>query len=301
LLGPSGAGKSSFIADATGQDVKIGHLLTPCTDSIRAYETRRPEDTGSVVFIDTPGYDLADKSPNRVLNTLTQWLKAQGSGGKKVNLHAILFFHRIADNRMPNATQSHIRRFEDLVGKKGAPKRILLITTMWDEVDYQTGFARETQLKREFWKKFLEGGSRVCQFHRTRASAWDILNPIVCGTTAGVPLPPDLDSTIRGEPDTEPQIDADQALNVIEQIYHERQRLLDKLQVIVEGPDGAQSEALKEVLSEEKRISGKLGSLLNRLKRQNRRWCVSSLLQVIFSDPWIGSVPAGIQAEGNAV
>jgi len=96
LLGPSGAGKSSvtkknmlskrngidwpykFIAHATGQNVGIGHLLTACTRSIDTYE-KRLSDGRKVIFVDTPGYDLGNKNPNRVLNMLTQWLKTQSA------------------------------------------------------------------------------------------------------------------------------------------------------------------------------------------------------------------------------
>ncbi|KAF9448114.1 hypothetical protein P691DRAFT_818096 [Macrolepiota fuliginosa MF-IS2] len=35
---------------------------------------------------------------------------------------------------------SLIHHFKDLIGKEGTPKRILLITTMWDKVNYQTRF-----------------------------------------------------------------------------------------------------------------------------------------------------------------
>lgn len=194
--------------------------------------------------------------------------------GKRVNLNAILFFHRITDNRMPVATQSHINRFEKLVGKKGAPTRILLITTMWDEVDYHVGSLRENQLRRDFWKRFLDGGSRICRFRRSGASAWEILNPLVGGNIEDVPIPSILDSVFHEEPEEELDMDADQALNTMEQIYHEQQRLLEKLQAIVQNPSGKQTEALKEVLVEEKKVSGKLGSLLSRLKKQNHRWYV---------------------------
>ncbi|EKM78181.1 hypothetical protein AGABI1DRAFT_129310 [Agaricus bisporus var. burnettii JB137-S8] len=272
LLGPSGVGKSSFIAHATGQNVKIGHLLSSCTDTIDIFEKRR-SDGKVIVFVDTPGYDLADKNPNRVLNLLTQWLKSQSANGVRVNLNAILFFHRITDNRMPVATQSHINRFEKLVGKRGAPKRILLITTMWDEVEHHTGESREEQLSREFWKKFLDGGSSIRRFWRSGTSAWEILNPLVGGVSNdGFPLPSVLDNVFQEELEDELELDADQALSTMEQIYHEQQRLLEKLQAVVQLPNGKQTDVLKEVLAEEKKVSGKLGSLLHRLKRQNHRW-----------------------------
>jgi hypothetical protein len=193
--------------------------------------------------------------------------------GVRVNLNAILFFHRITDNRMPVATQSHINKFEKLVGKKGAPKRILLITTMWDEIDHHTGESREEQLKREFWKKFLDGGSSIRRFWRSGTSAWEILNPLVGGALdEGGPLPSVIDKVFQEELEEELELDVDQAMSTMEQIYHEQQRLLEKLQAIVQTPNGKQTDILKEVLAEEKKVSGKLGSLLHRLKRQNHRW-----------------------------
>lgn len=194
--------------------------------------------------------------------------------GPKVNLNAILFFHRITDNRMPIATQSHINRFEKLVGKKDAPKRILLVTTMWDEVDYHIATLREDQLKMEFWKRFIDGGSSVARYRRSGASAWEILNPLVGGTVEDVPLPSIIDSVFHEEPEGEEEmdIDAEQALDTMEAIFLEQQRLLDKLQAIVRDPGAKQVEALKDVLSAERKVSSKLGSLLSRLKRQNHRW-----------------------------
>ncbi|KXN90889.1 hypothetical protein AN958_03419, partial [Leucoagaricus sp. SymC.cos] len=262
---------NKFIAHATGQNVKIGHLLNACTDSIDTFEKELP-DGRTLVFVDTPGYDLADKNPNRVLDLLTQWLKAQSAGDTRVTLNAILFFHRITDNRMPVATQSHIKRFEKLVGKRGAPKRILLITTMWDEVEYTIGDLREGQLKADFWKKFVEGGSSVSRFNRCHASAWEILNPVVGVEVEEVPLPNIMDSIFHEEPEEEAELDADQALSAMEQIYYEQQRLLERLQVVIQAPPDKQVEAIREVLAAEKKVSGKLGGLLNRLKRQRSRW-----------------------------
>lgn len=270
LLGPSGAGKSSFIAHATGQNVEIGHLLTACTHSIDTFEKQLP-DGRTVVFVDTPGYDLADKNPNRVLNMLTQWLKARSAGGTRVTLNAILFFHRINDNRMPVATQSHINRFEKLVGKKGAQKRVLLITTMWDEVDTNIGDFREAQLKTDFWKKFMDGGSSVSRFRRGHSSAWEILNPLIGVQGEDTPLPSVFDSVFQEEPEDEAELDAEQALYTMEQIYHDQQRLLERLQGAIHERSPRQIDLLQDVLDAEKKVSGKLGSLLTRLKKQNLR------------------------------
>lgn len=200
--------------------------------------------------------------------------------GARVTLSAILFFHRINDNRMPIATQSHIHRFEKLVGKKGAEKRVLLITTMWDDIDLSVGAYREMQLKTDFWQRFIEGGSSVCRFKRNHASAWDILNPFLGVERADtIPLPSVFDNVFQEEPEEEAELDAHQALNVMEQIYRDQQRLLERLQDAILDQSGRQSEVLREVLAEEKKVSGKLGTLLGRLKRQNLRWYVASFLR----------------------
>jgi hypothetical protein len=199
--------------------------------------------------------------------------------GTRITFNAILFFHRINDNRMPVATQSHIHRFEKLVGKKGAQKRVLLITTMWDDIDLRIGASRELQLKTDYWQRFIEGGSSVCRFNRNHSSAWDILNPLLgVAKVEGVPIPAVFDSVFQEEMEEEAEMDAHQALTAMEQIYLDQQRLVEKLQDAILDPRGEQTEVLREVLAEERKVSEKIGSLLGRLKRQNLRWYVTCFI-----------------------
>ena len=194
--------------------------------------------------------------------------------GTRITLDAILFFHRITDNRMPIATQSHIHRFEQVIGKKSVQKRIHLITTMWDETDIHTGESREIQLKTEFWKAFTSeeergGTNSISRFKRSFSSAWEILNPIVGSQNEDIiclPSPSHLRHSIfdNGFPE---ELEDENDLEALEQIHQEQKGLLERLQSAIQEQGGRQMEMLREVVVEGKKVSGRLGLLLNRFKR----------------------------------
>lgn len=65
--------------------------------------------------------------------------------------------------------------FRDLCGDSSL-KNIVLVTTMWDEVDKAVGSDREEELRSDFWKGMICHGSRSCRFEGTRESAWEIMD-----------------------------------------------------------------------------------------------------------------------------
>ncbi len=69
----------------------------------------------------------------------------------------------------------NLRMFEKLCGEDF--NRIVLTTTMWNEVDEELGVERETELKEVYWKSMIERGSSVQRFLYTRESAFEILAP----------------------------------------------------------------------------------------------------------------------------
>jgi len=199
--------------------------------------------------------------------------------GTRITLDAILFFHRITDNRMPIATQSHIHRFEQVIGKKGVQKRIHLITTMWDEIDTHTGEFREIQLKTEFWKAFINeeerggGANSIFRFKRSFSSAWEILNPIVGSQSEDIirlPFPYSSSSHLPHfifDNVFPEELEDENDLEALEQIHQEQKGLLERLQSAIQEQGGRQMEMLREVVVEGKKVSGRLGLLLNRFKR----------------------------------
>ncbi|KAJ8496439.1 hypothetical protein ONZ45_g12430 [Pleurotus djamor] len=135
-----------------------------------------------VVFVDTPGFDhagvdgrvLTDRS---IVEMLLDWMKK--TTGLKIKITAILYFHRISDNRMGAAPIRHLRILRKLCGDD-ALRRVILTTTMWDLEVPSTCYQREEELKREpdFWKTTLDHGATVARHHHTEDSAWNIIDSI---------------------------------------------------------------------------------------------------------------------------
>jgi hypothetical protein len=67
-----------------------------------------------------------------------------------------------------------LRNLEELGGKDSF-KSIILATTMWDNIDEQTGSRREDELRNSYWKPMIELGSRLVRFHNTKESALNII------------------------------------------------------------------------------------------------------------------------------
>lgn len=79
---------------------------------------------------------------------------------------------------MAGTPLKNLRMFEELCGKN-AFQNVILTTTMWDEVDEETGEGRERELKTKYWRTMLERNSTTSRFLRTRESAFDIIEPLI--------------------------------------------------------------------------------------------------------------------------
>lgn len=176
LMGPTGAGKSSFIANATkceGQGV--GHELTSCTSEINV--TKYEVEGSNVVLVDTPGFDDTRKSDLDILKLISDWLNTEYQTTRPM-LSAMLYFHRISDNRMAGTPLKNLRVFEKLCGKN-AMSKVILVTTMWDEVDTEVGDERLKELKDNYWKMMISRGSTTFECKDVRGSPMNLLQQIV--------------------------------------------------------------------------------------------------------------------------
>jgi hypothetical protein len=149
--------------------------------------------SGDLVFVDTPGFDDTHKSDVDILKMVADWLKSTYAFvcgfltllrlyfyryEKDILLSGLLYFHRISDNRMAGTPLKNLRMFEELCGKK-AFQHVILTTTMWDEVDEETGEARERELESKYWRAMLERNSTTRRFLRTRESAFELIFPLI--------------------------------------------------------------------------------------------------------------------------
>ena len=68
--------------------------------------------------------------------------------------------------------------FEELCGKN-ALQKVILTTTMWDEVDKETGEEREKELRSTYWRPMLQRNSTIDRFKLTRESAFTVIDPLI--------------------------------------------------------------------------------------------------------------------------
>ncbi|KAF7974365.1 hypothetical protein HWV62_12326 [Athelia sp. TMB] len=175
VMGPTGAGKSSFISKAIGSEGEtVGHGLESCTQYVRAVRCRHPDDPRSFVFVDTPGFDDTNLSDAEILIRIATWLTATYQ--QHIFITAILYLHRISDNRMAGSALRNMDMFRRLCGNDALPN-VVLVSTMWDQVDRITGQKREQELRDTFWRSMVDNGARTARFYHTPASAWEILGP----------------------------------------------------------------------------------------------------------------------------
>ena len=97
---------------------------------------------------------------------------------KDIKLAGIIYLHRITDNRMAGTPHRNLRMFGELCGDQ-AVKKVVLITTMWDKVQQDTGVRREKELFDNYWKTMIDFGASTARFSNSADSAWKIIDLIL--------------------------------------------------------------------------------------------------------------------------
>ena len=69
----------------------------------------------------------------------------------------------------------HFKMFLNLCGMD-ALKNVVMVTSMWDQVDEEAGINRESELATTYWKTMIELGCRTSRFHNNTQSALDIVS-----------------------------------------------------------------------------------------------------------------------------
>ena len=79
---------------------------------------------------------------------------------------------------MAGALHRNLRMFGELCGDQ-AVKKVVLVTTMWDNVQQDTGVRREKELFDNYWKTMINLGASTARFSNSAASAWKIVDIIL--------------------------------------------------------------------------------------------------------------------------
>ncbi|KAH7925408.1 hypothetical protein BV22DRAFT_1065062 [Leucogyrophana mollusca] len=179
VMGPTGVGKSTFINIAAGNPnaTTVGHDLRSSTSTIQHVIVPYPDDpTRRVVFVDTPGFDDTYVDDSEILRRISVWLARSYSDNMR--LAGVVYLHDISQTRMLGTPRKNFEMFGKLCGED-ALGNVILATTKWSDVLYETGRSRERQLSGTFWRDMIDHGSRMAQFRGDHASAWTIVNLII--------------------------------------------------------------------------------------------------------------------------
>lgn len=122
-------------------------------------------------LIDSPGFDDSHRSDNEVLNALAAWITAAFANG--IRLHCILYLHRITDYRVAGTGMRNLQMFKGMCGEEGHSvwRKVIFVTTMWEDLREEVGKEREKQLKRDpnYWEPMIKAGSRMERHERDDA------------------------------------------------------------------------------------------------------------------------------------
>ena len=166
----------------------VGHDLKSCTATLlpvvidsslgNLLEGER------LVLVDTPGFGDTCVDDADILQRIGSWLETMydfrdSDGHKgKTKLAGIVYLHDISLTRMLGSTRKNLDVFQKLCGKD-ALQRVVLCTTKWSDIYQNDGEKRIKQLKENYWKEMIQGGSTVCRFEDSQQSAWDVITPII--------------------------------------------------------------------------------------------------------------------------
>lgn len=149
-----------------------------------------------IVLVDTPGFDDTTRSDMQILEIIGKWMAqtyvlspllrqirnlehSTARYENHVKLSGIVYLHRITDNRMAGSQCRNLRTFIELVGDS-AMKNVILLSTMWERVNPDTGKKREQELRERFWKVMIEKGSRTDRLEKnTFEEAWRVVEQMI--------------------------------------------------------------------------------------------------------------------------
>ncbi|KAI4209097.1 MAG: hypothetical protein LQ351_007933 [Letrouitia transgressa] len=184
VMGPTGTGKSTFISKLAGQEVKIGHNLSSCTQEIEEVPCKVGDEY--VILVDTPGFNDTVRSDTEILTTLAEWMKA--SYDENMLLSGIIYLHSISDSRMTRASVQNLRMFRKLCGDDNL-NHVILATTKWGITPHEDALRREHDLTSEegFWSIMKAAGSLARRFENSTESATALVKEILSKDAKFVP------------------------------------------------------------------------------------------------------------------
>jgi hypothetical protein len=175
-------GKSHFINKVVGEKVvKESARLYSCTSHPELVEAT--VDKHEFFMVDTPGFNDtwrdSQRSDARILSEIARTLTLQTQLG--VQLRGILYLYDISASRMTGDTLRQLEMIKRICGEANY-SNVMLVTTHWPkqvaEQKERGCPIREADLRREFWKDMIQGGSKMWRFDDEHATAKAIVRSL---------------------------------------------------------------------------------------------------------------------------
>ncbi|KAF8754490.1 50S ribosome-binding GTPase [Rhizoctonia solani] len=111
IFGATGTGKTSFVNDASGGDLRVGHNSHACTKDVEQSPVFRV-DNRSVVLFDTPGFDDTHLSDTEILKRISGFLAASHSSWR-ISLRTFNVFRKLCGKDSLSNRENELRTHVD--------------------------------------------------------------------------------------------------------------------------------------------------------------------------------------------
>lgn len=98
---------------------------------------------------------------------------------QNIKLAGIVYVHPITKNRMDSTQAGSLRLFKSFGGGGGSMSGVAIVSSMWSNVNVDTGLRRERELMCNYWREYTDLGCLTKRFDNTHISAVDIINDMV--------------------------------------------------------------------------------------------------------------------------
>jgi hypothetical protein len=95
-----------------------------------------------------------------------------------IRITGILYLHKIDENRMMQPALPHYQMFGRLCGE-GFHTRVLLVTTMWENLSNRDDGERRNSVLRDNWSKMIDKGSEIVSHDGEKESAWGVVKALL--------------------------------------------------------------------------------------------------------------------------
>ena len=211
-----------------------------------------------------------------------------------IKLTGIIYLQRITDNRIVSTPcQRNLRMLEELCGDQ-ALKKVVLVTTIWDKVQPDTGVRREKELFESLWKMMIDHGALTARFTNSADSAWNIIDSILkCQETDVLPLQEELVDLERALSETQ----AGKTLfSDLKRLLAEERTTIQSLTEQARGQPESNPQLTQKLKAELEHIEKDLDKIANEVKTLKRlKIPIGKRLLLLFSKrSWAVRIPIGL-------